>query len=124
MFKTERSVSMETIGTILKKGLLFAYCFLNTIDMLQSVSFLRMGIESNPLAVHYPQIWFPFKFIFTFGFPVGLYKLDVYLEKKGDEDSYDLWRTLVGLLYLSILAADIIYFFIVLRNMSILGRLV
>lgn len=115
---------METIGTILKKGLLFAYCFLNTIDMLQSVSFLRMGIESNPLAVHYPQIWFPFKFIFTFGFPVGLYKLDVYLEKKGDEDSYDLWRTLVGLLYLSILAADIIYFFIVLRNMSILGRLV
>jgi len=124
MFETKRRVSMETFEALLKKGLLFVYCLLNTIDMLQTVSFLRMGIESNPLAVHHPHIWFPFKFIFSFGFPLGLYKLDVYVEKKEDEGSYDLLRPLVGILYLTVLIADIVYFSIVLRNMSILGRLV
>lgn len=92
--------------------------------MLQTVSFLRIGIESNPLAVHYPYVWFPFKFIFTFGFPIGLYMLDCYLEKKEDEWPYDLLRSLVTLFYLVVLIADFVYFFIVLRNTSILGRLV
>jgi hypothetical protein len=82
-----------------------------------------MEIESNLLAVHYPYIWFPFKFIFTFGFPIGLYKLDCYLEKKENEWPFDTLRSLVGLLYLMVLTADIIYFSIVLNNMSILGRL-
>ena len=90
--------------------------------MAQTVYFVRIGIESNPLAVNYPHIWFPFKFLFSFGFPIGLYKLDSYLEKKEEEGSYEILRSLVGLLYLTVLVADIYYFFVVLRNMSVLTK--
>lgn len=120
--KIEEGIRMEAFETLLKKSLLFIYCILNIVDMIQTVAFLEMGIESNFLAVHYPQLWFPFKFIFTFGFPIGLYKLDGYLEKKEDEGPYDMLRSLVGLLYLSVLVADVVYLSIVLNNMSIMGR--
>lgn len=113
---------MGTFEAILKLSLLLIFCVLNTIDMIQTVFFIRIGIESNALAVYYPHLWFPFKVILAFGFPIGLYKLDTYLDKKEDEGSYDILRSLVGILYLSIIVADIVYFFIVLRNMSILAR--
>ena len=115
---------METFERILKKSLLYVFCLLNAVDIAQTLSFLRMGIESNPFAVYYPYIWFPLKFLFTFGLPLGLYQLDVYLDEKEDEGFYDLLKSLVGLTYLMVLVADAFFLFVVLRNMSILGRLV
>jgi hypothetical protein len=109
---------------VLKNILLYVFCLLNAIDMAQTLSFLRMGIESNPFAVQYPQLWFLFKFIFTFGFPIGLYQLDLHLERKKDDEFHGFLKALVGLTYLSILFADGFFLFIVLRNMSTLGRLV
>jgi len=113
---------MGPFETILKISILSVFCVLNTIDMIQTIFFIRIGIESNALAVNYPYLWFPFKVIFAFGFPIGLYKLDAYLDKKEDEGSYDILRSLVGILYLSVIVADIVYFSIVLRNMSVLVR--
>lgn len=115
---------METLEGILKRNLLYIFCLLNAIDMVQTVSFLRMGIESNPYAVYYPHLWFPLKFLVTFGLPIGLYKLDVYLEEKEDEGFYDFLRTFVGLTYLIILIADVFFLYVVLRNISILGRII
>ena len=115
---------METFEMFLKKGLLYVFCLLNSIDMVQTLSFLRMGIESNPYAVYYPYLWFPLKFFFTFGFPLGLYQLDVYLDEKEDEAFYDFLKTLVGLIYFMVLVADVFFLSLVLRNMSILGRFV
>lgn len=109
---------------VLKKGLLYVFCLLNAIDMAQTVSFLRMGIESNPYAVFYPYLWFPLKFLFAFGLPVGLYQLDIYLDEKEDEGFYGFLKSLVGLTYFMILVANIFFLSIVLRNMAILGRLV
>jgi len=113
---------MDKLEMLLKKGLLYVFSLLNAIDMSQSVSFIDLGIESNQFAVHYPYLWFPFKFVFTFGFPIGLYKLDVYLQDKEDKHSYYFLRSLVGLLYFTVLIANIYFFRIVLRNMSTLGR--
>lgn len=104
--------------------MLYIFCLLNAIDMAQTISFLRMGIESNPYAVYYPYLWFPLKFIFTFGLPLGLYKLDVYLEEKEDEGFYNFLRTLTGLTYFMTLIADIFFLYVVLRNITILGRIV
>lgn len=115
---------METLEGILKRNLLYIFCLLNAIDMVQTVSFLRMGIESNPYAVYYPHLWFPLKFLVTFGLPIGLYKLDVYLEEKEDEGFYDFLRTFVGLTYFIILIADVFFLYVVLRNISILGRII
>ena len=115
---------METFERILKKSLLYVFCLLNAVDIAQTLSFLRLGIESNPFAVYYPYIWFPLKFLFTFGLPLGLYQLDVYLDKKEDEGFHNFLKSLVGLTYLMVLVADAFFLFVVLRNMSILGRLV
>ena len=115
---------METFERILKINLLYVFCLLNAIDMAQTLSFLRLGIESNPFAVYYPYIWFPLKFLFTFGLPLGLYQLDVYLDKKEDEGFHNFLKSLVGLTYFMVLIADIFFFSVVLRNMSILGRLI
>lgn len=115
---------METFERILKRSLLYMFCLLNAIDMAQTFSFLRLGTESNPFAVFYPYIWFPLKFLFTFGLPLGLYQLDVYLDKKEDEGSHNFLKSLVGLTYFMVLIADIFFLSVVLRNMSILGRLI
>lgn len=64
------------------------------------------------------------KFLFTFGLPLGLYQLDAYLDKREDEGFHDLLRFLVGLTYLMVLVADAFFLSVVLRNRSILGRLV
>jgi len=114
---------METFESVLKRGLLYVFSLLNAIDLVQTMSFLRLGIESNPFVVYYPYLWFPLKFLLAFGLPVGLYQLDVYLEKKEDEGTYNLLKSLVALGYLLILLGDIFYFQIVLRNSRILGGL-
>lgn len=115
---------MENFERILKMSLLYVFCLLNAIDMAQTLSLLRMGIESNPYAVFYPYLWFPLKFLFAFGLPLGLYQLDVYLDKKEDVESYNLLRSFLGPIYLIILIADVFFLSVVLRNMSILGRLI
>lgn len=115
---------MEKFVMLLKRGLLYVFCLLNAIDMAYTVYFLRVGMESNPFTVRYPQLWFLFKFIFTFGFPIGLYKLDVYLEEKEDEGFHDFLRSLTSLLYLMVLIADIFYLSLVWRSMSIMRRLI
>jgi len=124
MFEVERGEPMESFERLLKRSLLYVFCLLNAIDMVQTSSFLRMGMESNPYAVYYPHLWFPLKFLFTFGLPLGLYQLDIYLEKKEDEGIYTFLKSLVRLTYFMVLLADVFYLSVVMRNMSILGRLV
>jgi hypothetical protein len=115
---------MKTFETLLKRGLLYVFSLLNAIDMVQTMSFLKLGIESNQFAVYYPNLWFILKIVFTFGLPVGLFKLDTYLQAKKNGDTHDFLKSLVSLLYLTIIFADIYFLVIVSRNISILGRIV
>jgi len=112
---------MEYFERLVKLGLLYAFCFLNAIDFVQTISFLRMGIEGNLFAVHYPYVWFPMKFALAFGFPLGLYQIDLYLAKKEDEGIISSLRYFIDFVYLTVLLADVFFLFLVLRNMSILG---
>jgi len=112
---------MEYFEKLLKLGLLYAFCFLNAIDFVQTLAFLRMGIEGNLFVVYYPYLWFPLKFVLAFGFPIGLYQLDLYLTKKEDEGIISSLRSFVDFTYLIVLLADIFFLFLVLRNMSIQG---
>jgi len=82
-----------------------------------------MGIEENLFAVYYPQLWVLLKFAFTFGLPVGLYLTDVYLETKEGEGSFSYLKKFVAVAYLFIFLADIFYLTLVMKNISILGRL-
>ena len=115
---------MERLGAFLKTGLLFLFSLLNAIDLVQTMHSLRRGIEANPFAVYYHQLWFAVKFALTLGLPLGLHKLDIYLQKEERGGSHDFLGYLAVLLYLVVLLADILLIFIVLRNMSVLGRLV
>ena len=109
---------MKKFEVFLKRGLLYVFCLLNAIDMAQTVYFVRVGLESNLFAVYYPYLWFPFKFAFAFLFPIGLMKLDGYLEESEDGEFHDFLRSLVGLLYFAVLIGDIFFLSLVLRNMS------
>lgn len=121
--KLEAVLSMGQIVNVFKGVLLLTFGVLNIIDMVQAVSLLRLGRESNPYAVFYPHLWFPFKFILTIGFPIGLYKLDAYLDRREDGDFSRFLESVVGLMYAAFLLADVFYLFVVLRNMSTLGSL-
>jgi len=110
---------MEYFEKLLKLGLLYTFCFLNAIDFVQTLAFLRMGVEGNLFVVYYPYLWFPLKFVLAFGFPIGLYQLDLYLTKREDEGIISSLRSFVNLTYLIVLLADIFFLFLVLRNMSI-----
>jgi len=112
---------MEYFEKLLKLGILSTFCFLNAIDFVQTMAFLRMGIEGNPFAVHYPLLWFSFKLALAFGLPIGLYQLDIYLTKKEDEGFVLSLRLFVDLVYLTVLLADLFFLSIILRNMSFLG---
>jgi len=114
---------MDMFEKLVKTALLYAFCFLNAIDMVQTLAFLRLGIEGNLFVVYYPQLWFVLKFVFTFGLPVGLYRLDVYLEPKEDEGFFSYLKKFVAFVYLIVFFADIYYLSLVMRNISILGRL-
>lgn len=108
---------------VLKAALFLIFCLLNFIDMVQAVPLLRLGLESNPYVVLYPHLWFPFKFTLTITFPIGLYKLDAYVNKREEGDVTKFLESVVGLLYVTVLLADVFYLFVVLRNMSALGSL-
>jgi len=112
---------MEYLEKLLKLGILSTFCFLNAIDFVQTMAFLKMGIEGNPYAVHYPFQWFSFKLALAFGLPIGLYQLDTYLTKKNDEGFISSLRLFVDLAYLTVLLADLFFLSIVLKNMSFLG---
>jgi len=114
---------MDALERIIKTAVLSAFCFLNVIDMVQTLNFLRMGIEGNFFVVYYPQLWFLLKFLFTFGLPVGLYRLDSYLEAREDEGAFAFLNKFVAVVYIIVFFADIFYLSIILRNISILGRL-
>jgi len=113
---------MEDFQKLLKLGFLYTFSFLNAIDLVQTIAFLRIGIEGNLFVVHYPYLWFPMKFALAFGFPIGLYQLDLYLMKKEGEDTDFSLRSFVDFVYLIVLLADIFFLFLVLKNMSILGQ--
>jgi len=118
---------MESFEKLLKLGVLYTFCLLNAVDLVQTLSFLRMGIEANPLVVSYPHLWFPLKLALTFGLPFGLYHLDLYLTRKEEAEDengvFSFVKGLVGLVYFVVLAADVFFLSLVLRNMSILSRL-
>ena len=103
---------------------LFTFSLLNAIDLVQTISFLKMGIESNLFAVYYPEIWFPLKFAFTFGLPICLLKLDNYSRKREyNSQTLNFLDLSVMVMYIIILIADLFYIQLVLRNISILGRI-
>ena len=110
---------MKRSEKFIKITLLSVFCVLNVIDMIQTLAALRMGIEGNPFVVYFPELWFPLKFVLAFGFPIGLYQLDLYLTRREDESIISSLRLFVDLTYLIVLLADIFFLFLVLRNMSI-----
>jgi len=112
---------MKKSEKLIKIALLSAFCVLNVADMLQTLTFLKMGIEGNPLVVYHPQLWFPLKFAFAFGLPLGLYHLDVYLKSRKSEGFLSHLRWFVRLVYISIFFADILYGLLVFRNMPVLS---
>jgi len=114
---------MEPFEKLFKTSLLSMFGLLNIIDMIQTVSFLQMGIEGNQFVVHYPYLWFPLKLSFAFGLPIGLYWLDLYLDEKEDEGIFAFLKLSVYLMYLMVLLADFFFLSLVLRNARILGRL-
>lgn len=112
---------MDTFEKLIKSVILFFFCLLNAIDMVQTVAFLRMGIEGNIFVVYYPQLWFVLKFVFAFGLPSGLYYLDAYVQAKEDEGFYTHLGRFIDIMYVIIVFADIFYLQLVMRNTKILG---
>jgi len=114
---------MDEFEKPIKTALLSAFSFLNAVDMVQTLAFLRVGIEGNPFVIYYPELWFPLKFVFTFGLPLGVYRLDNYLEAKKDEGIFPYLKGLVAFAYVSIFFADLFFLSLVLRNTTIFGGL-
>jgi len=114
---------MDSFEKLIKITLLSAFSLLNAVDMIQTVTFLRLRIEGNLFAVNYPQLWFLLKIVLTFGLPLGLYLLDVYLETKEDDGFFSYLKGFVSLAYILIFFADIFFLALVLRNIAILRRL-
>jgi hypothetical protein len=112
---------MEKLQTLFKTSLLVTFSLLNAIDLVQTISFLRAGVESNSFAVDYPYLWIPLKFVFLFGFPLALYKLDVFLRGKTD-DSRWFWRALLTVTYFAVLIADLYFLLVVIHNVSFIKR--
>ena len=113
---------MDVVERLVKSALLLAFSLLNVIDMVQTTAFLRMGIEGNLFAVHYPLLWFAFKTSFALGLPIGLSLLDNYLDDKDDEGFHAFLKQFASALYLVIFFADIFFFMQVSKNTAVLGR--
>jgi len=94
----------EKLGKIV---LLSAFCFLNAVDLIQTV-------QGNPWS------WLILKIALTFGLPLGLYRLDVYLKSIESRGFFTILRWFVILTYVSVFIADILYSLLVLRRMSLL----
>ena len=112
---------MEKLQTIFKASLLVTFSLLNAIDLVQTISFLRTGVESNSFAVDYPYLWIPLKFVLTFAFPVALYKLDAYLRGKNYYSRW-FWRALLTVTYFAVLMADLYFLLVVIHNVSFIKR--
>ncbi|UCD96200.1 MAG: hypothetical protein JSV35_06825 [Candidatus Bathyarchaeota archaeon] len=119
----ESTEMLSKLETLLKTPVLVTFAFLNTIDLLQSITLLRIGIESNPFAVKTPFLWLMVKAAFTFGFPIGLFLLDVILARKEDSELVRFLRSFSTIGYITLIMADAFYLSVVLRNTSRLGRL-
>jgi len=118
--------AMDMFEKLVKTTLLSVFCFLNAVDMVQTLAFIRMGIEGNLFVVHYPLLWAVLKASFTFGLPPILYLVDVYLNEKTDEDDESLFwymKRFITMFYVIIFLADIYFLLLVSKNISILGRL-
>jgi len=114
---------MDTFEKLIKSVILFVFCLLNAIDMVQTAAFLRMGIEGNIFVLYHPQLWFVLKFAFTFGLPYGLYYLDAYVQAKEDEGFYAHLSRFIDVMYVTMIFADIFYLQLVMKNAKILGRI-
>jgi hypothetical protein len=114
---------LPKLEMLLKTPILVAFAFLNTIDLLQSITLLRMGIESNPFAVKMPLLWLIVKAAFSFGFPIGLFLLDIILACKEDSELVRFLRSFSTIAYIMFIMADVFYLSVVLRNTRRLGRL-
>jgi hypothetical protein len=112
---------MEKLQTLFKTSLLVTFSLLNTIDLVQTISFLRAGVESNSFAIDYPYLWIPLKLVLAFGFPLALYKLDVYLKAKTD-DSRWFFRALLTVMYFTVLMADLYSLLVIIHNVSYMRR--
>lgn len=111
-------MKVRKFDAILRVSILSLFFLLNIIDMIQTVFLLEMRLESNPVAVYYPQLWFPLKLALALAFPVGTYLLGVYLEGKENRSFYPYLKPLLSLMYILIIFADLFYFSVVLRNSS------
>jgi len=111
-------VPIVKFNAILKVSLLSLFFMLNVVDMIQTVFLLEMRLESNPVAVYYPQFWFPFKFAFAVVFPVGIYWLGAYLEGKENRAFHPYLKPLLSVMYILIIFADVFYLSVVFRNSS------
>jgi len=114
---------MDTFERVVKTNVLFFFCVLNIVDMVQTWTFLRMGIEANLVAVNHPPLWFLLKAALAFGLPLGLYQLDAYLDGKADEGLLSYVNGLVTVAYVMILFADFFFFSLVVKNSHVLGGL-
>lgn len=113
---------MDTFEKLIKAFVLFVFSLLNAIDLVQTMVFLRMGIEGNIFAVSYPQLWFALKAAFAFALPIALYYIDDYLETKEDEGLYAYLDRFVDFVYVILFLANIYYLQLVIRSTRILGR--
>jgi len=113
---------MDIVERLVKSALLLVFSLLNVVDMVQTTAFLRMGIEGNLFAVHYPLLWFAFKASVALGLPVGLSLLDSYLDDKDDEGFYAFLKQFASALYIIVFLADIVFFLQVSKNTAVLGR--
>ena len=108
---------MEKLETLFKASLLVTFSLLNGIDLIQTISFLRAGVESDSFAVDYPYLWILLKFVLILGFPLVLYKLDVYVRGKAD-DSHWFLRAVLTVTYFAVLMADLYFLLVVIHNVS------
>jgi len=113
---------VDAFERLVKSALLLAFSVLNVIDMVQTTAFLRMGIEGNLFAVHYPLLWFILKASFAFGLPVGLSLLDNYVDDEDDEGFHPLLKQVASALYVIVFFADIVFLLQVAKNTAVLGR--
>jgi len=108
---------MEEPKTLFKAILLVTFSLLSGIDLVQTIFFLRAGVESDSFAVDYPYLWILLKFVLILGFPLVLIKLDVYVRGKTDDSRWFL-RALLTVTYFAVLMADLYFLLVIIHNVS------
>lgn len=108
---------MEKPKTLFKASLLVTFSLLSGIDLVQTISFLRAGVEADAFAIDYPYAWIFLKFVLILGFPLVVYKLDVYMRGKTDDSRWFL-RALLTVTYFAVLMADLYFLLVIIHNVS------